>query len=79
MEVGLRMAQCLLDDEVTQCCGPRYERPQERQETRYGHQGGFVTLGGQKLPIRKPRVRRARGGPEVELQRYGLLQSPDHV
>ena len=77
VEVGLRMAQCLLDDEVTQRCGPRYEHSRERQETRYGHQGGFVTLGGQKLPIRKPRVRGARGGTEVELQRYGLLQSPE--
>jgi transposase-like protein len=77
VEVGLCLAQCLLEDEVTQRCGPRYRHLAERQETRYGHQAGFVTLGGQKLPIRKPRVRLARGGSEVELERYGLLQSPE--
>lgn len=77
VEVGLRMAQCLLDDEVTQRCGPRYKHQADRELTRYGRQSGFVTLGGQKLPIRKPRVRQAHNGPEVELDRYHLLQSPE--
>ena len=77
IEVGLRMAQCLLEDEVTQRCGPRHERDLARTQTRYGHQRGFVTLGGQKLPIPKPRVRQAGGGSEVELERYALLQSSE--
>jgi putative transposase len=77
VEVGLRMAQCLLEDEVTQRCGPRHERDPVRTQTRYGHQQGFVTLGGQKLPLAKPRVRQVGGGSEVELERYALLQSPE--
>ncbi len=77
VEVGLKMAVCLLEDEVTRRCGQRHERVADRQETRYGHQGGFVTLAGQKLPIRKPRVRRAGGGEEVALDRYALLQQDD--
>lgn len=77
VEVGLRMAQCLLEDEVTQRCGRRHERDPVRTQTRYGHQRGFVTLGGQKLPLAKPRVRQAGGGSEVELERYALLQSPE--
>jgi transposase-like protein len=77
VEMGLRVAQCLLEDEVTQRCGQRHERVPGRNETRFGHQRGFVTLAGQKASIEKPRVRRTDGGGEVELERYALLQSPD--
>src|SRR5215831_5567076 len=38
---------------------------------------GTVTLAGQKIPIARPRVRRADGGGEVPLQTYAHLQSPD--
>ena len=34
-------------------------------------------MGGQKLPIDKPRVRRADGGGEVTLENYDRLRSPD--
>ncbi|MGE0537938.1 MAG: IS256 family transposase [Pirellulales bacterium] len=77
VEVGLKMAECLLEDEVTRRCGPRYERPSERGETRYGHQGGYVTIAGQKVPVRKPRVRSTTGSGEAELANYALLQSAD--
>jgi putative transposase len=75
VEVGLRMAECLLEDEVARRCGPRYGRPADRSETRYGHQGGYVTIAGQKVPVRKPRVRRINGRGEAELAHYALLQS----
>lgn len=77
VEVGLKMAECLLEDEVTRRCGPRYERLSERGETRYGHQGGYVTIAGQKVPVRKPRVRSTTGSGEAELANYALLQSAD--
>lgn len=77
VEVGLKMAECLLEDEVTRRCGPRYERPEGRSETRYGHQGGYVTIAGQKVPVRKPRVRSTTGSGEAELANYALLQSAD--
>jgi putative transposase len=77
VEVGLRMAECLLEDEVTRRCGPRYERPTDRSETRYGHQRGYVTVAGQKVPVRKPRVRHINGRGEAELANYALLQSAD--
>lgn len=77
VELGLKAAQCLLEDEVTQRCGGRHERDPHRTETRYGHQRGFVTLAGQKLPVSKPRVRRTDGTGEAELERYALLQRDD--
>jgi transposase-like protein len=76
VELGLLVASALLEDEVTRLCGARYERRPDRTHTRYGRQGGVVTLGGQKLPVARPRVRRADGGGEVALETYAKLQSP---
>lgn len=77
VEVGLKVAQCLLEDEVTQRCGQRHERLPNRTETRFGHQPGFVTIAGQKVSVEKPRVRYTDDRGEAELERYGLLQSPE--
>jgi putative transposase len=76
-EMGLRVAQCLLEDEVTQRCGQRHERRPQRELTRFGHQRGYVTIAGQKAPIQKPRMRYTDQQGEAELERYGLLQSPE--
>lgn len=76
VEVGLRVAQCLLEDEVTQRCGERHERQPLRQETRFGHQPGYITIAGQKVSLAKPRVRSTSGRGEADLERYRLLQSP---
>src|SRR5262249_12346666 len=77
VELGLLVATALLEDEVTRLCGARYARRPARTHTRYGCQGGVVTLGGQKLPIDRPRVRRADGGGEVPLETYAKLRSPE--
>jgi hypothetical protein len=77
VEFGLLLASAILEDEVTRLCGVRYERHAERVHTRYGHQGGLVTLERQKLLIVRPQVRRAGGGGESPLETYAQLQSPD--
>ena len=77
VELGLLVASAILKDEVTRLCGTRYQRQPGRSHTRYGHRRGVVMLGGQKLPIERPQVRRAAGGDEVPLETYGQLQSPD--
>jgi putative transposase len=77
VELGLLVASAILEDEVTRLCGRRYERQPGRRHTRYGHQKGVATLAGQKLPIDRPRVRRADGGGEVALETYSRLQSGD--
>jgi putative transposase len=77
MEMGLLVAAGLLEDEVTRLCGRRYQHQPEHVRTRYGHQQGIATLAGQKVSIRRPRVRQANGGGEVPLEMYARLQSPD--
>jgi transposase-like protein len=76
-EMGLKVAHLLLEDEVNQRCGLRYERTDERAVTRYGHQRGVVVIAGQKLPVERPRVRYTRRCGEVELENYARLQSPE--
>jgi transposase-like protein len=75
-EMGKQVAVSLLEHEVTKLCGPRYQRPEGRQHTRYGRQAGVITLAGQKMAIRRPRVR-AVGGAEAALETYALLQRTD--
>jgi transposase-like protein len=76
-EMGLKVARLLLDDEVNQRCGSRYQRVPERTVTRYGQQQGVVVIAGQKLPLQRPRIRYTQRCGEAELENYGRLQSPD--
>lgn len=76
-EMGLKVACLLLEDEVDQRCGSRYERVPERTVTRYGHQRGVTVIAGQKLPIQRPRMRYTRQCGEAELETYAQLQSPE--
>jgi putative transposase len=75
VEVGLLVATQLLGDEVRSKCGERHERSAERVGHRYGTQRGVITIAGQKLPVKRPRVRAAHR--EVELDTYRLLQRDD--
>jgi len=76
-EMGLKVARLLLEDEVNQRCGQRYERVPERTVTRYGHQRGVAVIAGQKVPIPRPRMRYTRQCGEADLETYARLQSPD--
>lgn len=74
VEMGLAVAIGLLEDEVKLLCGERYERNAGREMTRYGHQNGRVRLAGQKVAVKRPRVRYTDGRGEVALPIYALLQ-----
>jgi putative transposase len=72
VQVGLIVATELLGDEVRRKCGDRHERLPERVGYRYGSQRGVITIAGQKLPVKRPRVRGTEG--EIALDTYRLLQ-----
>ena len=61
---ALTIAALLLDDEVAQLCGARYERKEGKSYYRYGSQRGSIVAGGQRHAIDKPRVRSKKGGGE---------------
>lgn len=75
VEIGRIVAIKLLEDEVTRLCGDRHERAEGRQGSRHGRQAGWITIGGQKLRVDKPRAR--RNGHEMELERYALMQNEE--
>lgn len=76
VELGVQMAACLLEENVVKLCGAKSGRVINRTASRHGSQEGFVILGGQKVAIRRPRVRSTEG-EECELDVYSKLQSTD--
>src|SRR2546425_7661600 len=72
---GLKVLTTMLEEDRTAICGPRYQHQVERQASRAGTVPSEVTLGGRKVGIRRPRVRRA--GAEVPLPTFQLMASED--
>ena len=72
--LGLMHVNEVLSAEVKQLAGERYARKGDGEGgRRYGSNPGSVRLGGQRIGIRVPRVRRDRG--EVALQTYQALHA----
>jgi putative transposase len=74
-EVGLAFVSALLEREVLQRCGAKYERSTERQAVRWGSQAGSVRIDGELVPVDKPRIRNESG--ELPLETYTALQKRD--
>jgi transposase-like protein len=63
-----------LDSEVKQLAGERHRRKGEQGlGSRYGSNRGTVRIGGRKVPVRVPRIRRE--GEEVPLESYRRLHA----
>jgi transposase-like protein len=58
---GLQVMAQLMEADVTAVCGPRGKHDPERTATRHGTEAGSVTLGGRRVPVRRPRVRAVDG------------------
>ncbi len=71
--LGLMAAAAELQREVEELAGMRYGRKDGEGEAvyRFGSHAGTVLLGGQRVPMRVPRVRTEEG--EVQLRSYDLL------
>ena len=72
VEVGLGVLRELLEQEVDGVVGPKGKWNRDRAAVRHGHEDGEVTLGGRRVPVRRPRARTADGEPEVLLATYDL-------
>ena len=70
--LGLAEVGRMLDEEVEELAGRRHARKAEAEAGyRHGHNPGSVKLGGQRHPVRVPRVRGPAG--EVRLESYEQL------
>jgi transposase-like protein len=75
--VGLGVLQELLELEVEEVVGAKGKHDPERAAVRHGHEDGEVTLGGRRVPVRRPRARTADGAGEVQLRTYAHFASRD--
>jgi putative transposase len=79
LELGRIVAVGMLEDEVTQLCGAPHGRNPERQQVRHGYDPGWITMGSQKVPIERPRVRSVKDRGEVRLHNYPQLQQSNQM
>jgi putative transposase len=79
--IGLDVMGELIDAEVTEIAGSKGRHDKSRVAYRHGSEAGKVTLGGRRIPVRRPRVRAvadADGGErEVHLESYDTFASVD--
>jgi putative transposase len=71
---GLKIIRAVIEDEVTRRVGPRHRPETTSHCVRWGQQPGYVVFAGQKVAVKRPRVR-TREGQEVELDSYARLQN----
>ena len=79
VEVGLGVLRELLEQEVDELVGPKGKWNPDRTAVRHGGEDGEVTLGGRRVPVRRPRARTADGESEVPLQTYDHFADRDQL
>lgn len=67
------LAERMMHWEVSELAGPKNQANAERENMRWGAQTGYCVVGGQKVPLERPRVRDVRNR-EVPLGSYEVLQ-----
>ncbi len=74
---GLQVMQQLMETDVTAACGTKGKHNPDRAATRHGTEAGSVTLGGRRVPVRRPRMRMSDGTGEVPVPAYELFNSTE--
>lgn len=72
-ETGLALMQAMMEEEVRHLAGGRHEQHEGRRAHRWGKENGYCVVDGQKVPIRRTRLRTAERR-EQRLGSYELFQ-----
>jgi putative transposase len=72
---GLGVLGSLLEADVDRLVGPKGRHQPDRVAVRHGTQPGQVTLGGRRVRVDRPRVRRADGTAELSLPTWQAFSS----
>ena len=75
--VGLGVLTELMAEEVDDVVGPRGRHDVDRAAVRHGSEAGQVTLGGRRVPVKRPRVRATDGTGEVNMATYAHFADRD--
>jgi transposase-like protein len=75
--VGLGVLNELMAEEVDEVVGPKGRHDGDRVAVRHGHEDGSVTLGGRRVAVQRPRVRKADGSGEVAMSTYAHFADRD--
>ena len=75
--VGLGVVHELMELEVTEVVGPKGKHALDRTAERHGHEDGSMTLGGRRVPVRRPRVRSADDRRELPVETYAYFADRD--
>jgi putative transposase len=73
MAAFTKLAEEVMGYEVTALVGPKNQADATRVNARWGSEPGYCVVGGQKIPLERPRVRDTRQR-EVPLGSYEMLQ-----
>ncbi len=68
--VGLGVVHELMELEVDEVVGPKGKHNPGRLAKRHGHEDGSMTLGGRRVPVRRPRIRSADDEHELPVTSY---------
>src|SRR5947208_550022 len=71
-QAGVQLMSLMMEAEVQERVGERSQRQAERTATRWGSERGYCVVMGQKVPIRRPRVR-TTDDQEVRLGSYEMF------
>jgi transposase-like protein len=72
-EAGLALMNLVMEEEVRQLAGERHQQHPARRAHRWGHERGYCVVDGQKVPLRKTRLR-DKENREQRLGSYELFQ-----
>jgi putative transposase len=74
---GLQVMAAMMEADVTAMCGAKGRHDAERAATRHGHGPGSVSLGGRRVPVRRPRMRATDGSGELAVASYELFSQTE--
>ncbi|HEX9832063.1 MAG TPA: IS256 family transposase [Mycobacterium sp.] len=74
---GLQVMAQLMEADVAAVCGPRGRHDPVRTAVRHGRENGSVTLGGRRVPVRRPRMRTPDGAGELAVPSYELFSQTE--
>ncbi|MHB1010541.1 MAG: IS256 family transposase [Propionibacteriaceae bacterium] len=74
---GLQVMAQLMQADVSAVCGPKGKHDPDRMASRHGTEAGSVSLGGRRVPVRRPRVRAVDGTGEVPVPAYELFNGTE--